>query len=149
MPLVGDREDALGVERVRRLSKGNVVKERTDRREPRVTGSRGVASRALQVFEEIDNDDSIRVAILWADGRMFTAGLDLQKSGELLTGDGEKQILIDGENKNFRKNFLEGFETDYADFEAQMKKHRIPMMLIDTVSDVNTQLKEILKGAKK
>ena len=68
---------------------------------------------------------------------------------KLIAGDGEKQILIDGENKTFRKNFLEGFEKDYTGFEAQMKKHRIPMMLIDTVSDVNTQLKEILKGAKK
>ncbi|MBS1810535.1 MAG: crotonase/enoyl-CoA hydratase family protein [Acidobacteria bacterium] len=33
-----------------------------------------------QAFEEIDADDNIRTAILWAEGRMFTAGLDLKNS---------------------------------------------------------------------
>jgi enoyl-CoA hydratase/carnithine racemase len=59
-------------------------------------------SQIKNAFEEIDNDDSIRVAILWADGRMFTAGLDLQKSGELLTGDGEKQSQAADNYKTYR-----------------------------------------------
>lgn len=67
---------------------------------------------------------------------------------KLVAGDGEKQIFVDGESKNLRKSFLEGFEKDYASFEGQMKKHRIPLMLIDTVSDVSEQFKEILKGRK-
>lgn len=33
-----------------------------------------------QAFEEIDADDNLRVAILWAEGRLFTAGLDLKDS---------------------------------------------------------------------
>ena len=32
------------------------------------------------VFDEIDNDDALHVAILWAEGRMFTAGLDLKSA---------------------------------------------------------------------
>ena len=66
----------------------------------------------------------------------------------IVAGDGEKQILIDGENKKFRQNFLEGFENELAGFESQMKKHRVPVMHIDTISDVDVQLKEILKGRK-
>lgn len=35
-----------------------------------------------RVFEEIDADPEIRVAILWAEGRHFTAGLDLFASAD-------------------------------------------------------------------
>ena len=38
-----------------------------------------------RVFEEIDNDPEIRVAILWAEGRLFTAGLDLKASAGTLS----------------------------------------------------------------
>jgi uncharacterized protein (DUF58 family) len=67
---------------------------------------------------------------------------------KLVAGDGEKQIVIDGESAGLRNSFREGFEKDYADFEGQMKKQRIPIMLIDTVAEVSEQFKEILKGAK-
>ncbi|MDX2431313.1 MAG: DUF58 domain-containing protein [Bacteroides sp.] len=67
---------------------------------------------------------------------------------KLVAGDGEKQIFIDGENKKIRQNFSEGFEKDFTGFEGQMKKHRIPLLLIDTVRDVNEQLKEILKRTR-
>lgn len=67
---------------------------------------------------------------------------------KLVAGDGEKQLFIDGEAKNIRDKFSSGFEKDFSDFEGQMKKHRIPLMLIDTVSGVNEQLKEILKSSK-
>ncbi len=45
-------------------------------------------------FEEIDGDDTIRVAILWSEGRVFTAGLDLKAaatSGTLFADNGESQ----------------------------------------------------------
>lgn len=38
-------------------------------------------------FEELDADDAIRAVVLWAEGRLFTAGLDLfAASGNLLAG---------------------------------------------------------------
>jgi len=39
-----------------------------------------------QAFEEIDADPEIRVAILWAEGRLFTAGLDLKAALEGVLG---------------------------------------------------------------
>lgn len=54
-------------------------------------------------FEEIDNDDSIRAAIVWAEGRMFTAGLDLKKSGGLLVGDGTNRSPASDNYKTYRK----------------------------------------------
>ena len=42
------------------------------------------------VFEEIDADPGIRVAILWAEGRLFTAGLDLTAAASgILGGQGD------------------------------------------------------------
>ena len=42
-----------------------------------------------QAFEEIDADPELRVAILWAEGRLFCAGLDLKAAatGILSSGD--------------------------------------------------------------
>jgi enoyl-CoA hydratase len=41
-------------------------------------------------FEEIDADPEIRVAILWAEGRHFTAGLDLFASAESIGSGSER-----------------------------------------------------------
>ena len=68
---------------------------------------------------------------------------------KVIAGDGEKQIVMDGENKRLRQKFREGFDQDYTSFETQMKKHRIPLMLFDTITSVDEQLKDILKGTKR
>ncbi|MCK4992702.1 MAG: hypothetical protein KAS29_19525, partial [Bacteroidales bacterium] len=68
---------------------------------------------------------------------------------KVIAGDREKQIVMDGESKRIREKFQEGFDQDYADFETQMKKHRIPLMMIDTIAPVDEQIKEIFKGTKR
>jgi len=70
-------------------------------------------------------------------------------AARVIAGDGEKQIVMDGESKRLREKFREGFDQDYDSFETQMKKHRIPLMLIDTITAVDEQLKEIFKGTKR
>lgn len=39
-----------------------------------------------QAYQEIDADDSVRVAIVWAEGRHFTAGLDLKAAAQGVVG---------------------------------------------------------------
>ena len=70
-------------------------------------------------------------------------------AAKVIAGDGEKQIVIDGESKRLREKFQEGFDHDYTNFETQMKKHRIPLMMIDTITAVDEQLKEVFKGTKR
>jgi len=52
--------------------------------------SRAFFFEIQRAFEEIDRDAEIRAAVIWADGRMFTAGLDLKEAvaGVLGGGDG-------------------------------------------------------------
>lgn len=68
---------------------------------------------------------------------------------KIIAGDLEKQVVIDGSKKAVKENFERGFDQEYENFEGQMKKHRIPLLSVDTVTDVDKQLKEILKGAKR
>lgn len=68
---------------------------------------------------------------------------------KLVAGDDKNQIVVDGNNKEIKAKFEKGFDADYESFEAQMKKRRIPLILVDTVRDVDQQLKEILKGTKR
>jgi uncharacterized protein (DUF58 family) len=64
----------------------------------------------------------------------------------LIAGDGEKQLLIDGQDKTLRHKFREDFETGYDQFNQQMKKHRVPVLPIDTIADIDQQLKELIQG---
>lgn len=68
---------------------------------------------------------------------------------KIIASDLEKQVVVDGSNKGVKENFEKGFDQDYEKFESQMKKHRIPLLLIDTITAVDKQLKGILKGAKR
>jgi len=68
---------------------------------------------------------------------------------KIVAGDAKRQIVVDGTKKSIKEKFEKGFDTDYESFEAQMKKRRIPLVLVDTVTDVDQQLKEIFKGRKR
>jgi len=68
---------------------------------------------------------------------------------KLIVGDGQQQLLVDGENKKVRQRFFDGFTDEFNKFETEMKKHRIPILKFDTVNDVDEQLKNIFKGRKK
>lgn len=63
-------------------------------------------------------------------------------------GDGQKQLAIDGTNSKHQTKFSDGFDTEFLRFEAEMKKHRIPVFKVNTEEDVTTQIREILKTRK-
>jgi len=63
---------------------------------------------------------------------------------DLIVSDPTKQLKVKGKNKQVRERFYSGFEEDYTKFETQMKKYRVPIFRIDTIRDIDTQLKEIL-----
>jgi uncharacterized protein (DUF58 family) len=67
---------------------------------------------------------------------------------KIIASEDKKQILVDGTKKSIKNKFEKGFDKDYQNFETEMKKRRIPLFLVNTVEDVDQQLKEILKGPK-
>lgn len=68
---------------------------------------------------------------------------------KFVAGDMETQVTVDGKKKNIRDSFRTGFDDDYVNFSAQMKKHRVPLFTLDTVNPVEDQLKEVFKRSKK
>ena len=59
-----------------------------------------------RAFEEIDADPQVRVAILRAEGRLFTAGLDLKSAGGLLSGGKGNGASQAANNDKFYRNVL-------------------------------------------
>ncbi len=59
-----------------------------------------------------------------------------------IAGNQSEQISIKGKVQDVRKKFQNGFDQELLSFEASMKKHRIPVLKIDTVRPVDEQLKE-------
>jgi len=45
-----------------------------------------------QAFEELDADPEIRAVVLWAEGRLFTCGLDLKEASTGILGGGNGEI---------------------------------------------------------
>lgn len=69
---------------------------------------------------------------------------DIPKA-QLIMGDGQKQIMVKGDQASIRKQFERGFDDNFNAFEVEMKKHKVPVFKLDTIQPVDLQLKEILK----
>jgi hypothetical protein len=63
----------------------------------------------------------------------------------MIVGDGEKQLSVTGNDKKIKRKFEEGFDMDLSTFETEMKRHRIPLIKLNTVDDVDAQLKNIFQ----
>ncbi len=76
-----------------------------------------------QAFDEIDADPEIRVAILWAEGRLFTAGLDLKAAAEGILGSG-------GDNGSVATKNFEMYKAiqDLQDAMSASEKCRKPVI---------------------
>ncbi len=64
---------------------------------------------------------------------------------KMIFGDGYKQFSVQGDKSDIQQKFKEGFENDLSDFEAQMLRHRIPLIRINTHEPVDVQLKNVFQ----
>jgi len=67
----------------------------------------------------------------------------------IVASDQSRQSLMPGKQKKNRDRFQEGFESEFIAFQSKMKKYRIPVFRIDTVTGIEKQLKEILQRPRK
>ncbi len=68
---------------------------------------------------------------------------------KFVAGDEQTQVAVDGQEKSLREKFEEGFDADFQEFQAKLKKHRIPIFQIDTVQPIEQQIKELFKSPAK
>ena len=70
-------------------------------------------------------------------------------NAKIVAGSENLQSILKGNQKKIRERFQVGFDDEYQQFEAQMKKYRIPLFKIDTVEAIDIQLKDILIRPRK
>ncbi|MEP0712502.1 MAG: DUF58 domain-containing protein, partial [Algoriphagus sp.] len=68
---------------------------------------------------------------------------------KFVAGDFDTQVTVDGGKKTLRSSFQTGFDEDFQSFSAQMKKHRVPIISLDTVVPIDEQMKSVFKKARK
>lgn len=68
---------------------------------------------------------------------------------KFVAGDEHTQVSVDGKEKSLKRKFEEGFDQDFLAFESNLKKHRIPIFQIDTVTPIDQQLKDVFKSPTK
>lgn len=68
---------------------------------------------------------------------------------KFVAGDRDTQVTVDGKHKPLRAHFETGYQSDFQDFQSQMKKHRIPVFSINTIDSIDDQLKDVFAGRKK
>ncbi len=74
------------------------------------------------VFRQIDTDDSVRVAIVWAEGRMFSSGLHLRSAEDLIPHRDESS------SSALRNMDLYQVIRDFQDSFAQIERTRKPVI---------------------
>ena len=67
----------------------------------------------------------------------------------LITSNEKSQLKLDGRNKKIRDRFKTGFDADFEQFETQMKKYRVPIFKLNTITAIDVQIKDILIKPKK
>ncbi len=68
---------------------------------------------------------------------------------KFVAGNEQTQVAVDGQEKSLRRKFEEGFDTDFREFQAKLKKHRIPIFQVDTVQPIEQQIKQLFRTPAK
>lgn len=70
----------------------------------------------------------------------------IARANSLVVSDGRYQLEIDPEQHNLGEKFEARFLSNMARVQADLRRHRIPVVPVDTVDDVAEQLREKLGG---
>jgi enoyl-CoA hydratase len=89
---------------IRFEKKGHIAEVILDRAEKLNAMTTKFFYEVKEAFERIEADDEIRAVVVWAEGRMFTAGLDLKEAGATIFGNGSKDSANGSSRSDASKN---------------------------------------------
>ena len=73
---------------------------------------------------------------------------DISRAEKLVVSDGKFQLEIDPASQGLGEKFEASFESSVAHVQAELKRHHIPVLPIDTINPVSDQLREKLGGQR-
>lgn len=68
---------------------------------------------------------------------------------KFVASDNRNQVSLDGSKSSLREKFSTGFDTDFIGFQSELKKHRIPVFTINTVTSLEDQIAEQFKKSRR
>jgi uncharacterized protein (DUF58 family) len=73
---------------------------------------------------------------------------DISGASELVVSDGRYQLEIDPQRQELGKKFEASFESSVGYVQGELRRHGIPVLPVDTVTPVTSQLREKLGGQR-
>jgi uncharacterized protein (DUF58 family) len=107
-----------------------------------VSDMSGWNERALASIRRITRHNDVIVSFVYDP---------LEKSlpdhDQMVVSDGKEQISVDASQKKLKQEFQEGFEGVVRGIQNELSRYGVPVIPIDTIQDVDTQVRESLGKA--
>lgn len=108
-----------------------------------ITDFYGWNDSTLQAIRRIGRHNDVICALIYDPLER-----DISRADQLIVSDGRFQLQIDPVSHGLGEKFEASFESSVAHVQAELKRHDIPVLPIDTVAPVADQLRESLGGQK-
>ncbi len=73
---------------------------------------------------------------------------DISQAQSLVVSDGHFQLEIDPAHQDLGKKFEASFKSSVGHVQGELRRHQIPVLPVDTATDVTRQLQEKLGGQR-
>jgi uncharacterized protein (DUF58 family) len=103
----------------------------------------GWDAQALKIIRSISQHNDIICSLIFDPLER-----DISRANNLVVSDGRYQLQIDPHEQGLGKKFEASFESSMAHVQGELKRHRIPVVPVETSTPVSDQLREKLGGER-
>jgi len=103
----------------------------------------GWDAQALKIIRSISQHNDIICSLIFDPLER-----DISRASDLVVSDGRYQLQIDPNEQGLGEKFEASFESSMAHVQGELKRHRIPVLPVETSTPVSDQLREKLGGER-
>jgi uncharacterized protein (DUF58 family) len=103
----------------------------------------GWDAQALKIIRSISQHNDIICSLIFDPLER-----DISRANNLVVSDGRYQLQIDPHEQGLGEKFEASFESSIAHVQGELKRHRIPVVPVETSTPVSDQLREKLGGER-
>jgi hypothetical protein len=103
----------------------------------------GWDAQALKIIRSISQHNDIICSLIFDPLER-----DISRANNLVVSDGRYQLQIDPHEQGLGEKFEASFESSMAHVQGELKRHRIPVVPVETSTPVSDQLREKLGGER-
>lgn len=103
----------------------------------------GWDAQALKIIRSISQHNDIICSLIFDPLER-----DISRANNLVVSDGRYQLQIDPHEQGLGEKFEASFESSMAHVQGELRRHRIPVVPVETSTPVSDQLREKLGGER-